>query len=232
MSVTSRCSRRSAVTSASSRSRSMNDVVDDGRWPRLGPATGTAAIAGSWAKIASCRCRSPGPGSSPSCSARTRRARLERLERVRLPAAAVERQHQLPHSRSRNGFSSSVACSAETSSRCSPSASAASNRSSSASTRSASSRRASAPKPLRLGQPLQGSTAPKRERQLDALCPRSSVALAQGAARLREQLLEPHGVDARVPERVAVGRPDDRPLSEGSAQSRDVMLDRVARRSG
>ena len=60
--------------------------------------------------------------------------------------------------------------------------------------------------------------------------PRSSVALAQSAARLREQLLEPHGVDGRVPQRVTVGRTDDRLLSERSAQSRDVVLHRVARR--
>ena len=87
-------------------------------------------------------------------------------------------------------------------------------------------------KPLRLGQTLQGWTAPERQRQLDRLCPRSGVALAPGAASFREQLLEPHSVDGHVSQRVTVGRTEDRLLSEGGAQSRDMVLQRVPRRGG
>jgi hypothetical protein len=84
-------------------------------------------------------------------------------------------------------------------------------------------------KPLGLGEPLQGSTAPERERECDALRSTSCIALAQCAACLCEQILELDGVDARLPQGVSIGRSDDRVLSEGSAQPRDVMLDGVAR---
>ena len=74
VSVTRRCSPRRPATWASSSSRPTNDVESAGRLPRRLRSTGTAAIAGSCARIASWRRRSSSPGSSPSSSPSTRRA--------------------------------------------------------------------------------------------------------------------------------------------------------------
>ena len=65
--------------------------------------------------------------------------------------------------------------------------------------------------PRRAGQTLQRRPAPEGQRRRDRVRRGRDVAAAQRRARLREQLLEPHSVDARVLEGVPVGRADDRP---------------------
>ena len=49
---------------------------------------------GSWARIRACSSRRPGPGSTPSSSARTSRTRSNAAERLGLLAAAVVGEHQ------------------------------------------------------------------------------------------------------------------------------------------
>ena len=93
---------------ASSSSRPTNDVEGAGRLPRRLRSTGTAAIAGSCARIASWSRRSSSPGSSPSSSCEHAPRLLERLERIGLAAAAVERQHQLAPQPLAEGLSASA----------------------------------------------------------------------------------------------------------------------------
>ena len=83
--------------------------------------------------------------------------------------------------------------------------------------------------PRRAGQALQRRPAPEGQRRRDRVRRGRDVAVAQRGARLREQLLEPDRVDARVLQRVPVGRADDRLLSECGAQAGDVMVERVPR---
>ena len=58
--------------------------------------------------------------------------------------------------------------------------------------------------PRRAGQALQRRSAPESKRRRDCVRRGSDVAVAQRAACLREQLLEPHRVHVRVLERVPV----------------------------
>ena len=83
--------------------------------------------------------------------------------------------------------------------------------------------------PRRAGQTLQRRPAPEGQRRRDRVRRGRGVAVAQRGARLREQLLEPHRVDARVLQGVPVGRADDRLLSERGAEAGDVMMERVPR---
>ena len=135
---------------------------------------------------------------------------LERLERVGLAAAAVERQHQLPPQPLAEGVvrerrterRRQLAMLAEREpdlevllervdvQRLEPTCLGA--------------------EPRRARQALQRRPAPEGQRRRDRVRRGMGVAVAQRGARLREQLLEPHRVDARVLERVPVGRADDR----------------------
>jgi hypothetical protein len=71
--------------------------------------------------------------------------------------------------------------------------------------------------PSSAGQTLQRRSAPEVERRRHRVGRGTDVAVAQRGARLREQLLEPDGIDARILERVPVGRTGDRFLSERRA---------------
>ena len=83
--------------------------------------------------------------------------------------------------------------------------------------------------PRRAGQTLQRRSAPEGKRRRDRVRRGRDVAVAQRGARLREQLLEPYGIDARAFQCVPVGRADDRLLSELGAEAGDVMMERVPR---
>ena len=83
--------------------------------------------------------------------------------------------------------------------------------------------------PRRAGQTLQRRPAPEGQRRRDRVRRGRDVAVAQRGARLREQLLEPDRVHARVLQRVPVGGADDRLLSERGAKAGDVMMERVPR---
>ena len=84
--------------------------------------------------------------------------------------------------------------------------------------------------PRGAGQPLQRRPAPEGKRRGDRVRRGRNVAGPQRGAGLREQLLEPHGIDDRVLERVAVGRADDRLLSQRGPEPGDVVMERVPRR--
>ena len=84
--------------------------------------------------------------------------------------------------------------------------------------------------PGRAGQPLQRRPAPEGKRRGDRVRRALNVVGPQRGAGLREQLLEPHGIDERVLERVAVGRAGDRLFSERGAEAGDVVMERVPRR--
>ena len=229
VSVTRRCSRRRSATWLSSSSRPTNDVESAGRLPRRLRSTGTAAIAGSCARIASWRRLQLEPRLEPQLVAEHAPRLLERLERVRLSAAAIERQHQLPpqalpewvvrerrakrrrelpmlSERQRNLELLLERVDAQ---------------------RLESARLVAEPR--RTGQTLQRRSAPEGQRRPNRVRRATNVAVAQRAARLREQLLEPHRVHARVPQCVPVGGADDRALAERGAKAGDVMMQRVAR---
>ena len=154
---------------------------------------------------------------------------LKRLERIRLAAAAVERQHQLPPQPLAEGVvrerrterrrqlpmlaerepDLEVLLERVDVQRLEPACLGA--------------------EPRRAGQTLQRRPAPEGQRRRDRVRRGRDVAVAQRGARLREQLLEPHRIHARVLERVPVGRADDRLLSERGAKAGDVMMERVPR---
>ena len=83
--------------------------------------------------------------------------------------------------------------------------------------------------PPRTRQALERRPAPEGQRRRDRVRRGMGVAVPQRGAGLREQLLEPHGVDARILEGVPVGRAGDRLLSECGAEAGDVMMERVPR---
>ena len=154
---------------------------------------------------------------------------LERLQRIGLPAAAIERQHQLPPQPLPEGVvrerqperRRELPMLAERehdlemllervhAQRLEPACLGAERR--------------------RPGQPLQRRAAPEVQRRRDRVRRGPDVAVPQHIARLREQLLELQRVHARVLHRVAVGRADDRSLSERGAKAGDVMVERVPR---
>ena len=154
---------------------------------------------------------------------------LERLERVRLAAAAVERQHQLPPQplpervirERRTERRRELAMLAEREpdlevllervdvQRLEPACLGA--------------------EPRRAGQTLQRRSAPEGQRRGDGVRRGRGVAVAQRGAGLREQLLEPDRVDACAVQRVPVGRADDRLLAERGAEAGDVVMERVPR---
>jgi hypothetical protein len=86
------------------------------------------------------------------------------------------------------------------------------------------------PEPGRVRQPLQRRPAPERQRHGDGGGARTRVAFAQRRARLPQRLLETQRVHPRVGERVSISGGADRALAERGAQPRHVMLQRVARR--
>ena len=83
--------------------------------------------------------------------------------------------------------------------------------------------------PRRTGQTLQRRSAPEVERRRHRIGRGTNVLVTQRGARLREQLLEADRVDARLRERVAVGRAGDGLLPERGPEPRDVVVERVAR---
>ena len=154
---------------------------------------------------------------------------LERLERVRLAAAAVERQHQLPPQPLAEG----VVGERRAERRRELAMLAERERDLELLLERVDAQRLEPARlgaePRRAGQPLQRRAAPERQRRRDRVRRGANVAVAQRGARLREQLLEPHRVHARVLQRVAVGGADDRALAERRAKAGDVMMQRVPR---
>ena len=154
---------------------------------------------------------------------------LERLERVGLATAAVERQHQLPPEplpervvrKRRADRRRELAMLAERE----PDLEVLLERVDVEHLEPACLR----DEPRRAGQTLERRSAPEGERRRDRVGRGRGVAVAQRGARLREQLLEPYGIDARALQRVAVGRAGDRLLSERGAEAGDVMVERVPR---
>jgi hypothetical protein len=71
--------------------------------------------------------------------------------------------------------------------------------------------------PRRRRQPHQGGAAPQLERCSDRVGRGADVAVAERPACVCEQLLEPFRVDARAVERVPVGGADDRVVAERGA---------------
>src|SRR5581483_4680770 len=86
--------------------------------------------------------------------------------------------------------------------------------------------------PPDLGQPLERRAAPERERAVSEVGGRPRVALAACGARPDEQALEDNGVRRRADDGVAVAAADDRRLAESRAQPGDVVLDGVSRGGG
>ena len=83
--------------------------------------------------------------------------------------------------------------------------------------------------PRRAGEALQGRTPPEVERRSNRVRRGPHVAVTQCAARLRQQLLEPHGIHMRVVQRIPIGRAGDRLLSQRGAKTRNVVVERIAR---
>ena len=154
---------------------------------------------------------------------------LERVERIRLAAAAVERQHQLPpqplpervvrERRTKRRRELPMLAERE------PDLEVLLERVDAQRLEPA---RLGA-EPRRAGQTLQRRSAPEGKRRRDRVRRCRGVAVAQRGAGLREQLLEPDRVDARALQRVPVGRADDRLLSERGAEAGDVVMERVPR---
>src|SRR5581483_3106203 len=82
----------------------------------------------------------------------------------------------------------------------------------------------------RPGQALQRLPAPEGDRRRDRVRRGGDVTVPERRARLREQLLELNRVHTRLAERVTVGRPSDRAFAERRAQARDVVVEGVPRR--
>ena len=154
--LTSRCRATSSAASASACWRPTKELTGAGRRPRSATAAGTLARAGSWARMPACSRCTPGPGSTPSCSASTCRARRKLSNASAWRPLRYWASINWPQRRSRNGCSSSSRRIRSTTSAWSPSASAASNCSSKASIRSASRRAASAPAHRLSGRPCSG----------------------------------------------------------------------------
>ena len=85
------------------------------------------------------------------------------------------------------------------------------------------------PEPRSVREPVQRRAAPELQRERDRLGRGTASPARSALARLAEQLLEPQPVDARVRQRVSVGRRDDRLRAERSPKTSDVVLDSVAR---
>ena len=154
---------------------------------------------------------------------------LEGLERIRLAAAAVERQHQLPPQplpervvrQRRTERRRELPMLAERE----PDLEVLLER---VDVQRLEPARLGA-EPRRAGQTLQRRSAPEGERRRDRVRRGKDVALPQRGARLREQLLEPDRIHIRALQRVPVGGADDRLLSERGAKAGDVMMERVPR---
>jgi hypothetical protein len=76
---------------------------------------------------------------------------------------------------------------------------------------------------------VQHRPAPQGERGGDGVRRALDVVRPQRSAGLHEQLFELHGIDARVLQRVAVGRAGDRLLSERRAEPGNVVMERIPR---
>ena len=154
---------------------------------------------------------------------------LERLERVRLAAAAIERQHQLPPQALPEGVVRERRAKRR---RELPMLSERQRNLELLLERVHAQRFESArlvAEPRRTGQTLQRRSAPEGQRRPDRVRRATNVAVAQRAARRREQLLEAHRVHAGVAHGVPIGRADDRALAQRRAKAGDVMMQRVAR---
>ena len=155
---------------------------------------------------------------------------MERLERVGLAAAAVQREHQLPpqplpervllERLTNRGDDVVVIAQRE--------------RGLELLFESVDSKRLESPRlraePGGVGEPMQRRAAPELQRGRGGLGRGAGVARMHCTARVSEQHLETQCIDTRVRQHVSVGRGDDRLLAERSAKTSDVMLDGVARR--
>ena len=83
--------------------------------------------------------------------------------------------------------------------------------------------------PRQVSEPLQRGAPAQRQRRRDRRRGRARIALAKRCASLPQQLLELQRVHARLGQRVSVGRPDDRLVAEGGAQTCHMMLYSVPR---
>ncbi len=154
---------------------------------------------------------------------------LERLERVGLAAAAVEREHQLPPEPLAEG----VVCERRPQRRRElpvlperkPGLEVLLLRVDAERLEAACLGR----EPCGRGQSLQSRTAPEGQRGRYGVRRCSDVAVAQRRARVGEELLETDGIDRRRSEGIAVGEADDRPLSERRAEAGDVVVKRIPR---
>ena len=81
--------------------------------------------------------------------------------------------------------------------------------------------------PGRDGQALKRRPAPEGQRRGGRLRRAGGVAAAQRCARIRQQLLEPNRIDARVRQGVSIRGADDRLLSERGAKTGDVVMERI-----
>ncbi len=151
----------------------------------------------------------------------------EGLERIRLAAGAIERQHQLPP----QPFSEQVPFE-----RCAkrrhelPMLSERKRRLELLLERVDAQRLEPAclgAAPRRPAQALERRSAPEHQRRGDRIRRGRGVAVAQRGARVRQQLLEPRCVDTCVLQCISIGGADDRVLSERGTKAGDVMMERV-----
>ena len=154
---------------------------------------------------------------------------LEHLECVRLPPAAVERQHQLAP----QPLPERVVCNRRAQRRDQLSVLSERERNLEPLLERVHTQRLEPARlgvePRRAGEALQGRTPPEVERRSNHIRRGPHVAVTQRAARLRQQFLEPHGIHMRVVQRIPIGRAGDRRLSQGGAKTRNVVVERIAR---
>ena len=154
---------------------------------------------------------------------------LERLERVRLPPAAVERQHQLAP----QPLPERVVCDRRAQRRDQLPVLSERERNLELLLERVHTQRLEPARlgvePRRAGEALQGRTPPEVERRRNRVRRGPHVAVTQRAARLRQQLLEPDGIHMRVVQRIPIGRARDRRLSQRGAKTRNVVVERIAR---
>ena len=154
---------------------------------------------------------------------------LERLERIRLAAAAVERQHQLPP----EPLPERVVDERRAQRRCQLTVLSEPERHLELLLERVNTQRLEPAclggEPHRLGQTLQRRSPPQCQRRRDRVLRSTDVAVPQRGARLREQFLEPERVHERVLQGVAIGEADDRLAPERRAKPCDVVMKGVPR---
>ena len=157
---------------------------------------------------------------------------LERLQCIRLPAAAVERQHQLPP----QPLPERVVRERRTERRGQLPLLAERETDLELLLERVDAQRLEPPRlggePRRRRQALERGPTPEVERRCRRVRGGTDVAVAQRGTRLREQLLERDRVDACVLQGIPVGEADDRLVPERRPKPCDVVMERVPRRAG